>query len=257
MGGDRRGARCVRAGGAPAVPSRPAADGRSWSWPAGTTLPPLLAAIALLLAVIAAALIWRWHAARPRQALATEASPTETNQPPDLSEQAAAASAAMIRTADSLHAAIRAQVLRLDGPELKATLLGDLATVEQRLMSPHFAQQVAAREWLALQGVLADILTDFEGIQAALDEVVADPFAYRELARDLQAMPETVAEAHALLGVNADADERIVKKVVDGLRQSWHPDLARDERDRSRREQRIKSINVAWDLISRRHQEAA
>ncbi len=40
-----------------------------------------------------------------------------------------------------------------------------------------------------------------------------------------------------------------MKKIVDGLRLSWHPDLAKDEADRQLREYRLKQINAAWDLI--------
>lgn len=64
--------------------------------------------------------------------------------------------------------------------------------------------------------------------------------------------PRDRAEAYAVLGINADADDGTLKKVVDGLRRAWHPDLAKDEDDRSRREQRMKQINVAWDLIQGR-----
>ena len=68
--------------------------------------------------------------------------------------------------------------------------------------------------------------------------------------------PRDKAEAYALLGVNPDVNERILKKLVEALRQSWHPDLARDDADRRRREDRIKQINVAWDLIQGKRVEA-
>jgi hypothetical protein len=64
--------------------------------------------------------------------------------------------------------------------------------------------------------------------------------------------PKDRSEAYAVLGINADADEGTLKKVVDALRRAWHPDLAKDDADRERREQRIKQINVAWDLIQGR-----
>ena len=68
--------------------------------------------------------------------------------------------------------------------------------------------------------------------------------------------PRDKAEAYALLGVDPHVDERILKKLVEALRQSWHPDLARDDADRQRRENRIKQINVAWDLIRGKRVEA-
>jgi hypothetical protein len=63
-------------------------------------------------------------------------------------------------------------------------------------------------------------------------------------------MPTTPGEALQLLGASPDAAIEVIKKIVDGLRQSWHPDLARSEDDRRLREQRMRQINVAWDIIS-------
>lgn len=64
-------------------------------------------------------------------------------------------------------------------------------------------------------------------------------------------MPETRAEALQVLGIGMapTANEAAIKKVVDGLRQSWHPDLANDEADRTLRELRSKQINSAWELL--------
>ena len=62
-------------------------------------------------------------------------------------------------------------------------------------------------------------------------------------------IPQTRAEALQMLGmgVSRDATETAMKKIVDGLRLSWHPDLAKDEADRQLREYRLKQINAAWD----------
>jgi hypothetical protein len=62
-------------------------------------------------------------------------------------------------------------------------------------------------------------------------------------------LPATRADAIQVLGASPDAAPEAIRKIVDGLRQSWHPDLARDEPDRLIREQRMKLINVAWDII--------
>ncbi len=70
------------------------------------------------------------------------------------------------------------------------------------------------------------------------------------------AMPATRSEAFAVLGVNPDVSDGVLKKIVDGLRMSWHPDHARDEDDRRTRETRIRQINIAWDLITARHDPA-
>jgi DnaJ-class molecular chaperone len=61
--------------------------------------------------------------------------------------------------------------------------------------------------------------------------------------------PSSVFEAYRVLGLNAEAPPAAVKKVVDALRMSWHPDHARSEADRRHREERIKQINAAWDIL--------
>jgi hypothetical protein len=70
-------------------------------------------------------------------------------------------------------------------------------------------------------------------------------------------IPQTRAEALQMLGmgVSADATETAMKRIVDGLRLSWHPDLAKDEADRQLREFRVKQINAAWDLIQGKRME--
>jgi hypothetical protein len=64
-------------------------------------------------------------------------------------------------------------------------------------------------------------------------------------------MPRTRSEAVEVLGMGVmpGASEAAMKKIVDGLRLSWHPDLAQDETDRQLRELRTKQINAAWDII--------
>ncbi len=69
-------------------------------------------------------------------------------------------------------------------------------------------------------------------------------------------MPRSVAEAYSVLGINPDAAPAAAKKLIDALRMSWHPDHARDEADRVRREERMKQINAAWDLINGRRAAA-
>ena len=68
--------------------------------------------------------------------------------------------------------------------------------------------------------------------------------------------PRRPQEALHVLGASPDASIDVIKKIVDGLRQSWHPDLARSDDDRLYREQRIKQINVAWDILSGRRSAA-
>lgn len=70
-----------------------------------------------------------------------------------------------------------------------------------------------------------------------------------DAARGSSDVPSTVFEASRVLGLNPEAPPAAVKKVVDALRVSWHPDHARSEVDRRHREERIKQINAAWDIL--------
>ncbi len=64
-------------------------------------------------------------------------------------------------------------------------------------------------------------------------------------------MPTSREDALKVLGASPDASLDSIRKIVDGLRQSWHPDLAKDEADRGMRETRMKLINVAWDVVQK------
>ncbi len=66
-----------------------------------------------------------------------------------------------------------------------------------------------------------------------------------------ESIPRTRAEAIQVLGMGVmpSSSEAAIKKIVDGLRQSWHPDLARTEADRQLREIRMKQINAAWEIL--------
>lgn len=65
-------------------------------------------------------------------------------------------------------------------------------------------------------------------------------------------MPVTRADALAVLGLNDGATEAAIRKVVEGLRQSWHPDTAPTGIERAAREAHLKRINVAADILLRR-----
>ncbi len=71
-------------------------------------------------------------------------------------------------------------------------------------------------------------------------------------AREDTDVPRSLGEAYNVLGLNSDVAPAVAKKLVDALRMSWHPDHARDETDRLRREDRMKQINTAWDMIKDR-----
>jgi hypothetical protein len=65
-------------------------------------------------------------------------------------------------------------------------------------------------------------------------------------------IPRNRTEALTVLGmgVTPDATHIAIKRIVDGLRLSWHPDHAKDEADRQMREVRLKQINAAWDILN-------
>ena len=52
------------------------------------------------------------------------------------------------------------------------------------------------------------------------------------------------------MGVAPEVSEVAVKKIVDGLRLSWHPDHANSTEDRELRELRMKQVNAAWEIIA-------
>ena len=71
-----------------------------------------------------------------------------------------------------------------------------------------------------------------------------------------QELPRDKQEAFEVLGANPEASEKILKRLVDALRATWHPDLASNDDDRELRDRRIMQINVAWDLITDKRSEA-
>lgn len=64
-------------------------------------------------------------------------------------------------------------------------------------------------------------------------------------------MPQTHDDALHILGLSvaSKASLTAMKKIVDGLRQNWHPDLATDDADRAIRDLRTRQIDTAWDII--------
>jgi hypothetical protein len=132
---------------------------------------------------------------------------------------------------------------------LREVLVTDLSVIDMRLREPALVAALAA-------GRLDLARPAYE--QAILDLERARTLARIEHERGLAALhpsprsPATLAEACRFLGINPRADAAVAKKVVDALRQNWHPDLAASEADRTEREERIKQINAAWDLV-RRH----
>lgn len=137
------------------------------------------------------------------------------------------------------------ETLTPEGP-MREVLRVDLHSIEQRLFSPQLKQQLAEQHTQPAGDTLRQILAELE--RARTISRIEHERAMSGTSR-LGTAPETVEEAFAFLGVNPNADDRLVKKAVDALRQNWHPDQAANESDRLLREARIRQINAAWDLI--------
>lgn len=129
---------------------------------------------------------------------------------------------------------------------MRDLLSADLADIDVLLTSPRLALAMETRNADEARRLLEVAIAGLQRIRtlARIEHERAPP-----IAAPAPVAPRTPDEAYAFLGVNPNADERVAKKVVDALRQNWHPDLATDAADRSTRETRIKQINAAWDLV--------
>lgn len=133
-----------------------------------------------------------------------------------------------------------------DAGPLREVLLSELVLVDRRLANVN-AAAAEGKEIEAKSGPQFRLLVrDLERIRRIADSAAAS----FSCARDASSLPKTKSEAYAILGVNSDVSESVLKKIIDALRMSWHPDHARDEADRRLREDRIRQINIACDLIN-------
>ncbi len=134
------------------------------------------------------------------------------------------------------------------GTPLRDVLEHELGTIRQRLASAK-AQAIDGK------GSVTKLAAQFRALIRELDRVqriTASAAHSFSSSREPGRLPETKSEAYEILGVNADVSDATLKKLIDALRMTWHPDLARDDVDRAEREHRIKQINVAWELITGR-----
>lgn len=162
-----------------------------------------------------------------------------------------------VRHAASSHALAAAALEGLrPGMPLRDVLETELHVAAERLAE---ARTKAAAEIAAgssrgdrFPAQLRALMREFERIQRIAESAAHSMDALPGPLR----MPATRGEAYQVLGVNAGVSEGNLKKIVDALRMTWHPDLARDDRDRALREDRIKQINIAWELINPKRQAA-
>jgi hypothetical protein len=131
------------------------------------------------------------------------------------------------------------------GP-LREVLQSELALVRQRLASVDAAAGENADASAKNAPQFRALVRDLERIRRIANSAAASLSRTRPAGK----LPATVCEAYHVLGVNPDVSEDVAKKIVDALRMSWHPDHARDKSDQAERENRIRQINVAWELIT-------
>jgi hypothetical protein len=145
-----------------------------------------------------------------------------------------------------------ARSLKGAGP-LREVLESELGHVRIRLanIERSTAQGDVDAEKAALQ--YRALVRELERCRRIVDSAVASVAGSKKGAATL---PRTASEAYEVLGVNAEVSAGVLKKIVDALRMSWHPDHARDAEDRMLREDRIRQINIAWDLISANREAA-
>lgn len=171
-----------------------------------------------------------------------------TQKPDDLSEDLANAMSFLLACLQQAEASVAAL-----GPDL---LLRDVLSVEvngTRTRVVNLQRQLNSIAPPKAASVIRALLRDLERINRIAQSAAQSP------APDASAdfgMPQSANEAYRVLGINADAAPAVAKKLVDALHMSWHPDHARDEADRVRREGRMKQINAAWDLIKERRAAA-
>lgn len=160
-----------------------------------------------------------------------------------------------LSTAEARLLHVELKVASLDyGLLLRDVLAREVATVRSRLSDlDETLHSITAPKAASM---IRNILRDLERINRIAESAVQDTNT-SEVRNEAAAMPQSEAEAFRILGINPDASAIAAKKLVDALRMSWHPDFARDETDREHREERMKQINAAWDLIKPNYRAAA
>ena len=159
----------------------------------------------------------------------------------------------LCKTSHTMLRQIESSVDSLNGvAPLRRVLQKEMRHLEQFLTAVMTAQPAEVEEWRRMRNRLQRIVKELHRLKEIVDgaqrSLSGAGFSGREPPRDRH-------EAYELLGVNADVSPKTLKKLVDALRACWHPDLAKDDADRVVREERMKRINIAWDILAEKRQE--
>lgn len=158
-------------------------------------------------------------------------------------------------TVEETYDAVAAAVRAVDGKlSLRSVLDDELRRVKQRLAVAKAASAGESGECRLPGPAFRVLMRDLERIRriaASATEGISASGTTAALR-----MPQSRSEAFDVLGINPNVSDATVKKVVEALRMSWHPDLAHDASDRQLREERIKQINIAAELISEKRRVA-
>ena len=227
----------VHSGGEPAASASLSmqADARPWAW---ILVIASAAVVALLLAIRFLPLFFaRRSASTTSRALAKGGL--------SLANASVAVAALLVQTETA------ARALKGAGP-LREVLQAELNQVRVRLgnLEKSTANGEGDADKSALQ--YRALVRELERMRRIVDSAVASLSGSKRSAT----LPRTASEAYEVLGVNAEVSAGVLKKIVDALRMSWHPDHARDADDRVLREDRIRQINIAWDLINTNREAA-
>jgi hypothetical protein len=134
---------------------------------------------------------------------------------------------------------------------LREVLNGELTVVRQRLAAAEAGLRAGPANVMKLSAQFRAIDRDIDRIQR-ISESAGQSFAGSRQGAGSVRMPMNAAEAYDVIGANADTSDASLKRLVDALRMAWHPDFADATKpgDLAAREERIKQINVAWDLVA-------
>jgi len=144
-----------------------------------------------------------------------------------------------LRCLTSLAAEIRVGttlLARVKGlPDEAHALAGAAARVDEAIRSPALADALETGRWTDASLAIEKIRPDLDKLSAA-----AGPDS---------AMPQSVEDAYRIFDVRDDTPLDSIKTILTAYRRIWHPDLARDEGERSLFTLKMQKFNVAWGLI--------